>query len=436
MENVVIDLALCLMKLGTHVSIAILGKEGDAAAKAREKNIKVISFGRPPTQAAYEAYLKTTGVSVVNAHFSVYGAEICAALNIPFLQTIHNSYVWFDPQLTAKYRYADSYTTGYICVSATAARYADMALGLDVLKMKVIPNGIDPNSVDHVNFKSNREDLRNNWHVDSKSPVFLNVASILATKAQLALVNAFSEVLRTKPSARLVLLGSNMEPAYQREIERRIVTLGIQDSVIFAGYDRSVAKYYHAADVFMLPSYWEGWSLSLGEAMANGLPCVITDVGSSYEFYGNERIEIIPPPFGDITRLNYLNLGQHVYRQNIEFEKQLAGAMLRAADKPRFGIDECLRQKFDREIAYKNYALYFSDIQTGFIPILGKHPKTQIMDQEAYHESTKKMYPEVQAQGAQGGPAKSVCQSSNDPGCIISIARSDTNGSVSRSPNP
>lgn len=363
MENVVIDLALCLKELGNDVSIAILGKEGDAAVKAREQGIAVTSFGGPPTEEAYEAYLKTNKVGLVNAHFSVYGAKIFAGLDIPFLQTIHNSYVWLEPKLATSYRSMDPYVTAYICVSATAARYADVVLGLDVAKMKVISNGIDPNSVDHMKFKPNRENQRRIWRAGSKSPVFLNVASIMAPKAQLALVNAFSEVLRIKQSARLVLVGSAMEPAYQREIERRVATLGIQESVIIAGYDRSVAKYYHAADVFVLPSYWEGWSLSLGEAMANGLPCVITDVGSSYEFYGHERIEIIKPPFGDITRLNYLNLGNYVYGRNAEFEKRLADAMIRAADKPRVGIDEPLRQNLDRITAYKAYASFFSEIR-------------------------------------------------------------------------
>ncbi|WP_158593413.1 glycosyltransferase [Nitrosovibrio sp. Nv6] len=363
MENVVIDLAVSLKKLGTEVSIAILGKEGNAAAVAREQDLDVTSFGCPPAKEAYEAYLKKRNIGLVNAHFSVFGAEVCVALNIPFLQTIHNSYVWFDPDVTAKYKYSDVYTSAYICVSATAARYADIVLGLDVSKMKIIPNGTDPDSIEHTKFKLNRKNLRNRWHIDSGSPVFLNVASIMATKAQLALVSAFSEVLKTKPSARLVLLGSVMESSYQDEIEKQIAALDIQDRVILAGYDRSVAKYYHAADVFVLPSYWEGWSLSLGEAMVNGLPCVITEVGSSYEFYGYERVEIIKPPFGDITRLNYLNLGNYVYGRNIEFEKQLADSMVRAADKPRLEIDEHLRQKLDREIAYKDYASFFSQIR-------------------------------------------------------------------------
>jgi glycosyltransferase involved in cell wall biosynthesis len=363
MENVVIDLAISLEKLGFEVSLAILGKEGVAAAKARDQGLKVTSFGSPPTKADYEDYLRRNKVEIVNAHFSIYGAEICAALDIPFLQTIHNAYVWFEPQTTANYQLADQYTSRYICVSATAARYADVALGLDVRKMAIIPNGIDPNAIDHTRFNDNRMNLRNLWGVGSECPVFLNVASVMAPKAQLPLVNAFSHVLETIPAAYLVLVGSVMEPTYQQEIEKQIDTLDIQNKVVLVGYDEYVAKYYHAADVFVLPSYWEGWSLSLGEAMANGLPSVMTDVGSAYEFYGNERTEIIQAPFGDITQLNYLNLGQYIYGGDPEFEKRIVIAMIKASGKPRLGIDEYLRKKLDREVAYKKYATYFSELE-------------------------------------------------------------------------
>ena len=154
-----------------------------------------------------------------------------------------------------------------------------------------------------------------------------------------------------------------MEPAYQQEIEKQLGTLGIQNKVVLVGYDEYVAKYYHAADVFVLPSYWEGWSLSLGEAMANGLPAVMTDVGSAYEFYGNERTEIIQTPFGDITQLNYLNLGQYIYGHNAEFEKSIAIAMIKASGKPSLGIDEYLTKKLDREVAYKKYATCFSELE-------------------------------------------------------------------------
>ncbi len=362
MENVVIDLALSLQESGFKVTIGNRGKSGDAAKKAREHGLRVDSFEPDIARDAYIDFLREQKVDLVNAHYSIFGAEACSAANIPFVQTIHNSYVWFDPETIQRYRDADRCTASYVCVSNTAARYAGVVLGLDAGKMMVIPNGIDPNTIDLARFEENRFQLRKSWGVASDTPLFLNVASIMATKAQLPLVNAFVKVVKIFPDARLILLGGIMEPQYHRAIENRIRDLGLQKHVLFAGYDRDVAKYYHACDVFVLPSFWEGWSLSLGEAIANGLSCVITDVGSAYEFDDNENVEIVQPPFGDITALNHRNLGKFVYGENVNFENRLAEAMIKSASKPRAAIDESLAKRLDRGNAYRTYASFFSSV--------------------------------------------------------------------------
>ncbi|MDR2334110.1 MAG: glycosyltransferase [Burkholderiaceae bacterium] len=361
MENVVIDLALSLQACGYRVTIGNLGKAGDAAAKATERGLRVASLASEG-EDNYLSWLKDNSVDLVNAHYSVHGAAACRRAGIPFVQTIHNSYVWLDPEQMARYRGADPHTTQYLCVSVTAARYAEVTLGLDIGKMRVVPNGIDPETILADQFAENRAALRATWGVDANTPVFVNVASIMATKAQLPLVKSFAQVVDKYPDARLVLLGTSMEASYHSAVKNAVKELRLQKNVIFAGYERQVARYYHAADVFVLPSYWEGWSLSLGEAMANGLSCVITDVGSAYEFEGRENVEVVSPPFGDLTTLNYQNLGQFVYGDDAGFQERLAHAMLRSAAHLRGAVNRALAESLDRSIAYRMYAEFFSTL--------------------------------------------------------------------------
>lgn len=365
MENVVIDLGLSLQTLGFKVTIGNLGTSGDMALKAEDKGLKVENFPKNFSQDNYRAWLKNNKVNIVNAHYSLYGAEMCQQENIPFIETIHNSYVWLDPKAKAAYTNADQYISKYICVSNTAAKYADICLELDVEKMQVIRNGIDSGNIDLNSFENNRLRLRNSWNVDEYSPVFLNVASIMATKAQLPLIKAFSKVVEKIPTARLVLLGSVMEKNYFQEIEKTIQEMSLADNVIIAGYHRDVAAYYHAADFFVLPSFWEGWSLSLGEAVANGLACIITDVGSAYEFVDDESVKIISPPFGDITQLNYFNLNKYLYTNNDDFNNRLAEAMLsmfEQIDIENRSLNSTYIKEFDSELAYKKYAEIFVSI--------------------------------------------------------------------------
>ena len=363
MENVVIDLALSLENNGYRVTIANYGKSGDAAEKAKEGGLKVASLSDNLSEEAYRSWLIEEKVDLVNAHYSIRGADVCFSVGIPFIQTIHNSYVWLDPVQIEKYRTADKYTDQYICVSMTAARYADVVLGLDASKMRVVPNGIDSDAIDAANFEVNRTSLRSAWGVEDTAPVYLNVASIMATKAQLPLVKAFAKVVEKIPKARLVLLGAVMEAPYQAAIERAVRELGLQEHLIFAGYDRQVSRYYHASDVFVLPSYWEGWSLSLGEAMANGLSCVITDVGSAYEFETFDNVVVIEPPFGDITQLNYKNLGDFVYGEDAVFENRLAEAMVKVSRTRKSGVSFSIAEQIDRGRAYASYVDMFAEVE-------------------------------------------------------------------------
>lgn len=360
MENVVIDLGLSLQQDGYDVTIANFGKSGDAAAKARELGLTVADLSADVSDDAYVSWLRARQVEIVNAHYSLKGAAAIHGAGIPFIQTIHNAYVWLDADSRAQYLAADPHTTLYLCVSATAARYADVAIGLDAARMRVVPNGIDHHNINAADYAHNREALRASWGIDADTPVFLNVASMMATKAQLPLVKAFAHVVKALPRARLVLLGSTMEEPYYRAVKNAVRDLQLQDNVIFAGYDRNVARYYHAADVFTLPSFWEGWSLSLGEAMCNGLACVITNVGSAYEFAGDDNVEIVAPPFGDITMLNYQNLGQYVYGEDAVFEDRLGKAMIKLARVPRKPVNLALAQRLDRQRAYATYGDIFS----------------------------------------------------------------------------
>ncbi|TNF58486.1 MAG: glycosyltransferase, partial [Burkholderiales bacterium] len=363
MEHVVIDLGVSLSEAGCRVTIANLGGAGDAVAKARDRGLRVESIAGGTSPSAYIDWVRKEGITLVNGHYSIFAAAECRSAGIAFVETIHNSYVWLDQEKIRQYREADPHISAYVCVSNTAALYADVVIGLDVSKMQVIPNGIDSRNVDATHFEGNRRLLREQWKLTADAPVFLNVASMMATKAQLPLVKAFARVLKKRPDARLVLLGSVLEPSYRDTVEKAIRDLRLQQCVILAGYEREVARYYHAADVFVLPSFWEGWSLSLGEAMANGLPCVITDVGSAYEFEGHPRVEVVPPPFGEITSLNSDNLSRYVYGEDESFIDSLAQAMERSMRHARGPVDVALAHRLDRQGAYRKHA-------EAFVPLL------------------------------------------------------------------
>lgn len=97
---------------------------------------------------------------------------------------------------------------------------------------------------------------------------------LAAVKNQMFLLDLMPSVLNRCPEACLLLLGEGEDrPA----LERKIRELRLEDHVHLTGNVRNVPDYLNAMDVFAFPSLYEGMPLSILEAQANGLPCVISE---------------------------------------------------------------------------------------------------------------------------------------------------------------
>lgn len=88
------------------------------------------------------------------------------------------------------------------------------------------------------------------------------------------IVDVFYKLCSIKDNAKLVLVG---EGSLRPKIEEKVKSLGIDDKVIFTGLRSDVADILQAMDVFLFPSIYEGLPVSIVEAQAAGLPCLISD---------------------------------------------------------------------------------------------------------------------------------------------------------------
>lgn len=90
------------------------------------------------------------------------------------------------------------------------------------------------------------------------------------------LIDMMSELVREFPHVLLVLAGEGPD---RERYRKRIAKLGLEKHVILEPWREDLASFFHAFDIFLLPSYFEGWGRSAVEAMASGMPVVMTDVG-------------------------------------------------------------------------------------------------------------------------------------------------------------
>jgi glycosyltransferase involved in cell wall biosynthesis len=112
------------------------------------------------------------------------------------------------------------------------------------------------------------------------------VANFTPKKDQDTLLRALALLRRDLPAAQLVLVGGGPREGHLRDVARQ---LGIAGVVHFAGIRNDVPELLPAFDVFALSSKHEGLSIALIEAMASGVPPVVTAVGGVPEVISHQR---------------------------------------------------------------------------------------------------------------------------------------------------
>lgn len=323
LERVVTDLATAWRAAG--VDVGVLVRDGSWSDEVPSDVERV----RPTASdaGALRDLLHAGRWHVVSAHASAFGAAAAAAAGVPFVQTVHNAYVWFAREQIEQLRAADPHTAAYACVSASSLAYADLRLALDVRKMLVIENGIAPATPPAVA----RATLRRELGLADDDFVFLQVASLQPAKAHRVSLHALAAARTHAPHLKLVCVGSEMNPVHASILRGDAARLGLADAVVFAGHRDDMPSVYALADAFLLPSFWEGCSLAVWEAIRAGLPAVLSDVGAAREQLRHGRGVLVAPPFASTNELDASNVDAVVAALDPSFVARVGQAMIEVA---------------------------------------------------------------------------------------------------------
>ncbi|MGW2639291.1 glycosyltransferase family 4 protein [Streptomyces sp. NPDC001348] len=165
------------------------------------------------------------------------------------------------------------WATRIVCVSE-AERATGVRAGISG-RWAVIPNGIDPEHFRPAPAGTVRAGLPPLAGLHPAAPLVVCVGRLCRQKGQDVLLQAWNDVVRGVPDARLVLVGDGPDGDRLRA--------HAPASVLFAGAVADARPWYQAADLVVLPSRWEGMALAPLEAMACGRPVVVTDVDGARE---------------------------------------------------------------------------------------------------------------------------------------------------------
>jgi glycosyltransferase involved in cell wall biosynthesis len=148
------------------------------------------------------------------------------------------------------------------------------SMGVREENIEIIPNGIDLDEYESLPPTGN---FRNKWNIRNDQKIILFLARIHKIKGPDLLAKAFAKISKHNNNLKLVFAGP--DGGYLAFLKNMINEIGIEEKVVFTGplYGKDKLEAYVDADVYVLPSVYEVFSISVIEACACGTPVIVTD---------------------------------------------------------------------------------------------------------------------------------------------------------------
>ncbi|MBN1626662.1 MAG: glycosyltransferase family 4 protein [Deltaproteobacteria bacterium] len=154
--------------------------------------------------------------------------------------------------------------------------------------------GVDSGMIKKESDDKNRENTRSKLGISKSDLVILFVGTEFRRKGLDPLLKGFALITRTRPDMRLVVAGGGEQKRYVRLAGE----LGIEDYVLFLGLVNDIENLYGMSDIFILPTLLDPAGMAPIEAMAAGVPTIISSAkyAGSAENIKNEEALILENP--------------------------------------------------------------------------------------------------------------------------------------------
>ena len=178
----------------------------------------------------------------------------------------------------------------FIAIAPNVADYLINTAKIDSKKVITINNGVEiPRGVSPEEVKN----LRNQYHVKPTDFVIGTVGRLFDDHKKITDIIAAIKMVENVDNLKLLVVGGGRD---EELIKQKAIDLGVQDKVIFTGYQFDTAPYYKLMNVFCIASQREGFGLVAAEAMLHRLPVIATKVGGLQNVVVDEQTGFSVPP--------------------------------------------------------------------------------------------------------------------------------------------
>tara|TARA_B100002003_G_scaffold182027_1_gene170194 strand:+ start:13908 stop:15014 length:1107 start_codon:yes stop_codon:yes gene_type:complete len=315
-------------------NVVVLRGEGWVADQVREVGIEphfVDSKGSFNLGyiRALRRLLMDEDVDLIHAHLlgsNVYGALLALLARKPMIATFHGSVDVASRErfLRAKFSIIGWGASAIVCVSKGLQEQLSQRSPLPSRKLNLIFNGVDPERFSEAPATGLREELG----LPPEAKLVVSIGNIRPAKGYEYLVDAAVEMAARDPLKHFVVVGHQRASLFN-ELNERISRAWKTPNIHWLGFRQDVESILRQADIFLLPSSSEGFSISTVEAMMARVPIIATRSGGPEEILVDGITGIlIPTKDSDAIAGAIEKLDDSVLRERLT-EKARADALQR-----------------------------------------------------------------------------------------------------------
>lgn len=305
-------------------------------------NVEIININSVlDIKAAYKIakFCRDNNINIIQSHFlrESFVAVIAKLFNprIKVIWTMHLIYEEKRSILNFLNRLFSLGTSSIICVSE-AVKKSLAKIGINHKKLATVLNGVDTDYFKPTYNGSIREEL----DIEKDDILLTTVSRFQEIKGHDFLIDVLNELkLNYDIKFKALLVGDGEE---MDNIKNKVLKLGLEDNVIFAGYREDTPRILTESDIYISPSKNEAISFSIMEALACQVPVVATEVGGVPEVINKGKCGIMVN-YGD--KKEFAKAIFELYNNKNEYEEMKKNS--RQLIEENFSLENMIEQTYN-----------------------------------------------------------------------------------------
>ena len=305
-EKMILSLAKGLDKEKYEVTVCTLLGRGPLIEEAKKSGVRAVSLNMKgkwdiSVIPRFFSFLRKHRIDILHTylyHANILGRILGRLAGVPIIISSQRTTEFYGQKKSDRWRrgyriFLDKWTSRFCCLiisNSEAGRRFLIEEGIDPAKIITIHNGVD---LDQFTVRIAPGEKKRRYGLRQDSMLVGIIANLTEVKGHKYFLQAAREVLKSIPQAEFLIVGDG---PLREDLGGLSKNLGISAGVNFMGFRQDIPEILSILNVFVLSSLWEGFPVSILEAMAAGKPVIASKVGGIPEAVIDEKTGILVPP--------------------------------------------------------------------------------------------------------------------------------------------